>query len=81
MYFFHSHGWYCQFLDEDLKTPLPRTLTFRASEKIMEMAKSGGAAKQLEDIAAIEHAIANGRGGIWLNLTAEQYAKLKGSVS
>jgi hypothetical protein len=41
------------------------------------MAKYGGAAVKLEDVAAIEHAIGIRRGGIWLNLTADQYAKLK----
>ena len=77
MSFFLRGGWHCQFLEEDLKTSLPRTLTFHNSDKITEMARKGGAAMQLHDIAAIEHAIANGRGGIWLNLTAGQYAKLK----
>lgn len=77
MTFFLRGGWYCQFLEDDLKTSLPRTLTFQSSDKIMAMAKAGGAAKQLEDIAAIDHAIAVGRGGIWLNLTSEQYGKLK----
>ena len=68
MYFFLRTGWFCQFLEEDLKTSLPRTLTFQSSDKVMAMAKAGGAAKQLEDVAAIEHAITVGRGGIWLNL-------------
>lgn len=31
----------------------------------------------LEDKAAFEHAIENGRGGIWLHLTDEQYRVLK----
>jgi hypothetical protein len=39
MSFMQSHGWYCQFLEEDLKTPLPRKLTFASSDKIMELAE------------------------------------------
>jgi hypothetical protein len=28
MFFMRNKGWYCQFLEEDLKTPLPRKFTF-----------------------------------------------------
>ena len=31
----------------------------------------------LEGRQAIEHAIENGRGGVWLELSEEQYARLK----
>jgi len=27
MHFMLREGWYCQFLEEDLKTPLPKKLT------------------------------------------------------
>ena len=33
-----SHGWYCQFLEEDLKTPLPRKMTLKDPAKIFEIA-------------------------------------------
>jgi hypothetical protein len=32
---------------------------------------------KLEDKQAIEYGIENGRGSMWLNLTPEQYQKLK----
>jgi hypothetical protein len=33
MFFMRNKGWYCQFLEEDLKTPLPRKFTFATEEK------------------------------------------------
>lgn len=33
MSFMQSNGWYCQFLEEDLKTPLPRKLTFASAKR------------------------------------------------
>jgi hypothetical protein len=72
-----SHGWYCQFLEADLKTPLPRKLTFSSPDKILQLAKHAGALKDLAARQAIEHGIEMGRGGVYLMLTQEQYAKLK----
>ena len=71
MHFMLREGWYCQFLEEDLKTPLPRKLVLDSPEKIMEMARRGGASMIIEDKQAIEHGIENGRGSVWLNLTAD----------
>ena len=70
-------GWYCQFLEPDLKTPLPRKLTFAGPDKLLEMHERWGEKRLLEDRSALEYAINMGRGSIWLILTAEQYAKLK----
>jgi hypothetical protein len=69
-------GWRCSFLEEDLKTTLPRKLTFREPTKIIESAERCGGFKNLEERQALDHGIEIGRGGVWLNLTAEQYAKL-----
>ena len=63
--------------DEDLRTPLPLKLTFANPNKILEMHERWVTNRLLEDRQAIEHGIEIGRGGVWLNLTAEQYAKLK----
>ena len=71
-----SEGWYCQFLEADLKTPLKRTFTFKSERKIFEMAQRGGADATLAGRQALEVGIGNGRGGVWLNLGREQYAKL-----
>jgi hypothetical protein len=69
-------GWQVSFLESDLKTSLRKHLTFASERKIIELAERGNAELKLEDRAAIQHGIANGRGGFYLNLTAEQYAKL-----
>ncbi|MGC2401821.1 MAG: hypothetical protein WA510_18640 [Acidobacteriaceae bacterium] len=71
------NGWHCQFLEADLKTSLPRTLTFASAEKIRELARRGEAWGDLESRQALEHAIEMGRGGLYLKLTPEQYARLK----
>jgi hypothetical protein len=81
MSFMLSHGWYCQFLESDLKTPLPQTFTFATEDKVMELARRCGALKNLECRQALEHGLSMGRGGLYLNLSQEQYAKLKSRLS
>lgn len=70
-------AWHCSFLEPDLKTPLPRKLTFASPEKVLELAEHAGAFKDLAAKQAIEHGIEMGRGGVYLMLTQEQYAELK----
>jgi hypothetical protein len=77
MTFFLRHGWQVQFVESDLKTPLPWKLTFTDPEKIRELAKRGEAWGDLESRQMLEHAIELGRGGIYLRLTPEQYRKLR----
>jgi hypothetical protein len=77
MYFFKRGGWQVQFLESDLKTPLPRKLTFTDPDKIRELARRGEAWGTSEARQMLEHAIETGRGGIYLRLTPEQYAKLR----
>jgi hypothetical protein len=74
--FFHRAGWHCQFLEEDLRTPLPRTFTFATPDKVVELIRRAGGLKDLAAKQAVDHAIENGRGGLYLSLTADQYAKL-----
>ncbi|MDP9050747.1 MAG: hypothetical protein M3O31_08510 [Acidobacteriota bacterium] len=76
MSFMKSHGWYCQFLEEDLKTPLPRKLSFASADKILELAERAGALRNLECHQALQHGIEVGRGGVFLVLTDDQYRKL-----
>ena len=47
MSFMVRKGWVCQFLEEDLKTPLPRRVTLGSDERVREMARRGGAAMSL----------------------------------
>ena len=77
MSFMLSKGWHCQFLEADLKTPLPKKLALVSQDKLYEMAQRGGAVMDLEAREAIRHAIEIGRGGVWLNLTDEQYNRLR----
>jgi hypothetical protein len=77
MTFFRREGWYVQFLEADLKTPLPRKLTFTDPEKIRELARRGEAWGDSESRQVLEHAIENGRGGCYLRLTPEQYRALR----
>jgi len=77
MSFMLRSGWHCQFLEEDLKTALPKKLAFLSQDMIFQLARCGGASLNLEAEQAIQHGINIGRGGIWLNLTDDQYKKLK----
>ena len=79
MDFFYRQGWQVQFCEADLKTPLPRKLTFTDAEKIRELARRGEAWGDSESRQMLEHAIETGRGGVYLRLTPAQYAKLQRS--
>jgi hypothetical protein len=68
---------YCQFLEKDLKTPLPRKITLKDPESGRALAVRGGCVMNLEKKQAFDYAINMGRGGVWLELTEEQYQKLK----
>ena len=61
MTFFQRAGWYVQFLEADLKTALPRKLTFSDPEKIRELARRGEAWGDSESRQVLEPAIENGR--------------------
>jgi hypothetical protein len=76
MSFFFRSGWQVQFLEADLRTPLPRTLTFTDPDKIRELARRGEAWGDQESRQMLEHAIETGRGGVFLRLTPDQYARL-----
>jgi hypothetical protein len=81
MTFFRREGWYVQFLEADLKTPLPRTFNFTDPEKIKELAKRGEAWGTSEARQMLELGIEQGRGGCYLRLTPGQYAKLRGRAA
>jgi len=77
MHFILRKDWLCQFLEEDLKTALPKTIRFSDDKKIWEMAKRGGFTLNIAGRQELEEAIRKGVGGIWIDLTPEQYAKLR----
>jgi hypothetical protein len=77
MSFFLRDGWHVQFLESDLKTPLPLKLTFSDPEKIREQARRGEAWGDSENRQMLEHAIDVGRRGVYLSLTSEQHPSLR----
>jgi hypothetical protein len=77
LFFMLRNGWRCQFLEPDLKAPLPRKLTFATPDKLLEVFERWGESRLLEDRSALEYAIQMGRGSIWLILSAEQCRQLK----
>jgi len=77
MHFMLCEGWHCQFLEADLKTPLPRRLNLRTADEIRGMIERVGSKMTTEERQAFEYAINTGRGSAWLSLTEEQYQKLR----
>ena len=71
------YGWQRQFLEQDLKTSLPRKLRFASSDKVVELVERGGGLPDQESRLMLDQGIAMGRGGVFLSLTDQQYAKLK----
>lgn len=74
--FKYVEGWFCEFLDEDQKTALPRTVMLRDERKLFEMLRRAGFTLNISGRQEIEAAIRKKTGGAWLDLTREQYAKL-----
>jgi hypothetical protein len=52
-----------------------RVVKFSSSAKVSELAQRGGAFKDLADQQAFEHGVENGRVGLYLKLTREQYGR------
>lgn len=76
MRFRFRKGWFCEFLEDDRKTPLPLKLLLADDEKIFEVAKRGGFTLNIAGRREIEEALRKREGGVWLELTAEQYQTL-----
>ena len=64
MLFQCRNGWHCQSLEQDLKTPLPRKLHFKSSEKVIELVARGGGLGNLESKQMLDQANEMGRGGV-----------------
>ena len=76
MSFFMRDNWLCQFLESDLRTPLPRMFRFASLDKVRELAQRGGGFVDSEARNMFEQGAAQGNGGVYLNLTDEQYQTL-----
>jgi hypothetical protein len=68
-------GWRVVFFDSTTQQRL-RVMNFQDEDKVVELAKRSGALANLEAKQAIEKGISNGKGGVFLKLSPEQYAKL-----
>jgi hypothetical protein len=53
-------------------------LHFTSPAKVIELVERGGGITDQESRLMLDQAIATGRGGVFLSLTEEQYAILKG---
>jgi hypothetical protein len=60
-----------------LEPPLPRSFTFNDPDKIRELARRGEALQTSEAKQLLDYSIEQGRGGVVLHLTPEQYRKLR----
>jgi hypothetical protein len=67
----------CTFLEPDLRTPVGRIRCFGSEEKLRELVGRTRTTFRLEDQQAFDHALALGRGGVYLRLSAEQYERLR----
>ena len=56
---------------------MPKKMTFNDPDKIRELARKGEAWGDSESQQTLEYAIKNGRGGVYLRLTPDQYARLR----
>lgn len=77
MSFFLRKGWVCGFLEEDLKTAIGRGCILASPEKVKDLISRTPTRMDLAAHQAVDHGIENGRGGLFLSVTDEQYQKLK----
>lgn len=76
-YFVRNGQWVCGFLEADLKTSIGRGRLFGSADKLRDLVVRTPTKMLSEDRNAFEHGIDKGRGGVWLEVTAEQYVALK----
>lgn len=74
-----SQAWVVQFLEPDLKTSAGRTFTYDTADKVTAIFEQSQSRKTTEFRQALDVGIELGRGGIYLELSDEQYQKLRAS--
>ena len=77
MSFFQRQGWTVQFIEDDCRTLIGRIRRFPDEASIRALIDRTQTKLNTEDRQALDYALNNGRGGLYLMLTAEQYRKLK----
>ena len=75
---FQQHAvWDLRFLEEDCQTIVGRRFDVPDDRDLFDLAERGGA-----DVAEIRQSIARwNKGSAWLNLTEQQYRRLRGQGS
>jgi len=73
--FERKRTWQVVFYDSTTQQRLC-TVSFQDEAKIVELARRGGALTNLESKQMIENGIGNGKGGVFLKLSPDQYNKL-----
>ena len=77
-----SEQLFCQFLEEDLKTSLPRRVILGSQERVREMARRGGGATNLDVLQARDHGIEIGEAGYgWRSRTSNTRSSRFGEAS
>ena len=70
--------WFVVFWNNDrMRRPLPRKARFTTDESLIEFARRAGGCRTLEDKNILDMMMKRKSGEVALELTAEQYAKLK----
>ena len=69
-------GWRIEFLADGVRPVLRKQLLFTDPDKITDFAEQGGMDSTLASRQALEHGIRTGRGGVYLNLTDEQFERI-----
>jgi len=79
MTFSYGKGfWWVVFWQTDrMRTPLPRKARFTTDEALIEFTRRAGGPKTLEDRNIFEMMVRKSSGEITLELTDEQYGKLR----
>jgi hypothetical protein len=78
MLFRFRGSWRCQFLTEDMRTALPKTLTFASVDKLVALAERGGGLSTSGSRESLDRAIKTGAGTVVLQRTHEQFSLLMG---
>ncbi len=78
MLFTLHKGWEVSFLEGDLMVSPLKRLIFADPEELRDLARLGQALTTSEARILFDDSIGRGNGGLYLQLTTEQYSKLRG---
>jgi hypothetical protein len=77
MLFALHENWKVSFLEADLMVSPLKRLIFADPEEIRDLARLGQALATAEARVLFDYSIGRGNGGLYLQLTTEQYSKLR----